>query len=277
MDSKDLMSLISEEISEISLLCGGMSEMEYVPSAVLSLAKSKAAILVQRIEQLENLQNSQSVSKEVKSPIVEAPAVKASEEPISIKKEVVCDERSCSEVTSSVSVDVEPELPMMTQTESVREVPVAEAAVKEPVEVVEKVEYHSVKNQSNTETNEPVESTLSNDDTPQEKHGTIVQETRQHVHDYGNVRTVLDANRSAKRSESRFVQSIKKAITLNDRIRYMNDLFGGDSALMSSTIEQLDGMSSLQEAMAYVKSNFSWREEDEAAADFMRLLEDRFS
>ena len=77
--------------------------------------------------------------------------------------------------------------------------------------------------------------------------------------------------------ESRFVQSIKKAITLNDRIRYLNELFGGDADLMTSTIAALDAMNNLQEAKDYVKWNFSWDEADEAVSDFMRLLEDRFS
>ena len=64
---------------------------------------------------------------------------------------------------------------------------------------------------------------------------------------------------------------------MNDRIRYMNELFGGNADLMSTTIAALDAMESLQEAKDYVGRNFTWSEDDEAVADFMRLLEDRFS
>lgn len=266
MDSKDLMSLISEEISELSLLCGGMSEMESVPSAVLSLAKGKAATLLQRIELLESYQNGQPLAKSVAAP-----------EPIKVEK-TVCDERPAAPEAKPLSVSVEPELPVNVPSEPVVEKSVAAVAEEEPVKVVEKVEYQPVKNQPELEKKTSVESVKPVDDTPQEKHETVAhQETKTLSHEYGNVRTVLDANRSAKRVESRFVQSIRKAITLNDRIRYMNELFGGDAQLLSTTIDQLDAMSSLQEAKNYVKWNFSWNEEDEATADFMRLLEDRFS
>ncbi len=257
MDGKDLMSLISEEISELSLLCGGMSEMESVPSAVLSLAKSKATLLLQRIDQLDCYQKAQSAAPKCDNESIGQPIVQESR---------------------PVSVDVEPELSVTAQPESVEEVPVAAAAVEEPVEVVDKVEYHQEKSLSNEEIVAPVEPVAGPNDASQEKHEPINhQETKPLAHEYGSVRTVLDANRSAKRVESRFVQSIKKAITLNDRIRYMNELFGGDAQLMSATIEQLDGMTSLQEAKDYVKWNFSWDESEGAAADFLRLLEDRFS
>lgn len=253
MDSKDLMSLISEEISELSLLCGGMSEMERVPSSVLSLARNKATLLLQRIDQLDSYQKAQVPTPE-------------------------CEVRPNVPASRPVSVEVEPELSMTTHPEPVKETPVTAVAEEEPVEVVDKVEYHQEKNLSKEEVVAPIEPVSVVSDAPQEKHEPINhQETKPLAHEYGNVRTVLDANRSAKRVESRFVQSIKKAITLNDRIRYMNELFGGDAQLMSSTIEQLDGMSSLQEAKDYVKWNFSWDENEEAASDFLRLLEDRFS
>lgn len=278
MDSKDLMSLISEEISELSLLCGGMTEMESVPSSVLSLAKGKATVLLQRIELLESYQNAQPKNLGgIKLEPHVAPAVSTNVKVAPDAERVVCDERPCMKETPSVSVKEESEMPKTT-SQSDNENPVAAATVKEPVEVVKEVEYHPVESLAKEDVKAPVRPTLSSDDTPQEKHETMNnQESKSHTHDYGSVRTVLDANRSAKRVESRFVQSIKKAITLNDRIRYMNELFDGDAALLSSTIETLDGMTSLKEARDYVASNFSWGDDNDAAADFMRLLEDRFS
>lgn len=238
MNSKDLMSLISEEISELSLLCGGMTEMESVPSAVLSLAKSKATILLQRIELLESYQNAQSLRPDA----------------------------------NLMEQEVEPEI----QSEPIQESLTTEVAEEEPVAVVEKVEYQPVENPSAQREEKSAELTVSGTET-EEKHEPIIrQENKPVAYEYGTVRTVLDANRSSKRVESRFVQSIRKAITLNDRIRYMNVLFGGDAALMNTTIEQLDQMSSLQEAQDYVNEHFSWGD-DEAVTDFMRLLEDRFS
>ncbi|MCR5498054.1 MAG: hypothetical protein K6F48_09455 [Paludibacteraceae bacterium] len=257
MDSKDLMSLISEDVKEISLLCSGMSEMSSVPASVLSLAKGKVSSLLRRIEMLESCQEGSSSSKRVEAPVREVPP----------EVEIV--------KAQPVEAEVAPKA-VEVNSKQVHEAPKAEAVEEKHLEkVVENVEYQSAEDSA------PVAESMSakrSCELPKEKHDVSARfEVKTHAHEGGNVRTVLDANRSSKRVESRFVQSIRKAITLNDRIRYMNELFGGDAELMSTSIAALDAMESLREATDYVKRNFSWNEEDEAVADFMRLLEDRFS
>lgn len=262
MDSKDLMSLISEDVKELSLLCSGMSEMVNVPASVLSLAKGKATSLLQRIEMLESCQKEEASSR-----VVDAP--------------VQSEARVVEPVVSQPAVNPKVEVPkeevrvVEKEEEPVHEVPKAKVEERKPLEDVVKIEYQSAKSSSPKEEAVPEK---NNAESPKGKRNVVVRpEVRTHVPEGGSVRTVLDANRSSKRVESRFVQSIKKAITLNDRIRYQNELFGGDSELMSTTIAALDAMDTLQEAKDYVKWNFSWDEADEAVSDFMRLLEDRFS
>ena len=81
MDSKDLMSLISEDVRELSLLCSGISEMESVPSSVLRLAKDKTSSLRQRIELLENYQDAlQACSPQEGKFKVEKPAAEKSQD-----------------------------------------------------------------------------------------------------------------------------------------------------------------------------------------------------
>lgn len=271
MDSKDLMSLISEDVRELSLLCSGISEMESVPSSVLCLAKGKVSSLMQRIELLENYQNASSAQtggkKEVK-PVVDATPSK-----------VESDEVKPAQDESKTSRVVEVVAPVVTKADEpiAKEERSTAVEKKEPEKVVEKVEYQANVEQYHQKEGGNLENNKS-DVVPCEKHDTVVSaENKSHGHDFGSVRTVLDANRSNKRVESRFVQSLKRAITLNDRIRYINELFGGDAELMTKTIAALDGMNSMKEAKEYVKWNFSWDEEDEAVSDFMRLLEDRFS
>ena len=69
MDSKDLMSLISEDVKELSLLCSGMTEMASVPASVLSLAKGKASSLLQRIETLESCQKAEASARVAGEPV----------------------------------------------------------------------------------------------------------------------------------------------------------------------------------------------------------------
>lgn len=73
------------------------------------------------------------------------------------------------------------------------------------------------------------------------------------------------------------VKSLKSALTMGDRFRYNSELFKGNMGLLNSTIAELDAMQNLGEALAYINANFSWDGENEAYADFMQLLERRFS
>lgn len=264
MDSKDLMSLISEDVKELSLLCSGMSEMVNVPTSVLSLAKGKATSLLQRIEMLESCQKSEASFRVEEAPIQPVARVV---EPV-VSQPVTVERRE-----EAPKVETKP---VVKETRPVQEAPKAVVKEEEHLEkVVERVEYQSAKSLEKKEETVPAKNSIGAQKGKREV--GVHPEMKNHVPDEGSVRTVLDANRSTRRVESRFVQSIKKAITLNDRIRYLNELFGGDADLMTTTISALDAMNTLQEAKDYVKWNFSWDETDEAVSDFMRLLEDRFS
>ena len=83
--------------------------------------------------------------------------------------------------------------------------------------------------------------------------------------------------KGGRRLESRFVTDLRKSLNFNDRFRYQRELFGGDMALLNTTIDKLNSMSSLHEAEAYVAENFNWDTTEGAAFEFMELLEARFT
>ncbi|MCC8172493.1 MAG: hypothetical protein LIP00_12080 [Parabacteroides sp.] len=45
---------------------------------------------------------------------------------------------------------------------------------------------------------------------------------------------------------------------------------------MNQVIEQLNGLSSYDESIAYLKSELDWNLDDQAVADFVKLIEKRF-
>ena len=65
---------------------------------------------------------------------------------------------------------------------------------------------------------------------------------------------------------------LKRAIGLNDSIRFCRELFGGDKSLMDSTITYLNDASSYMEALEYLAENFSWDEENETVKYFKDIL-----
>ncbi len=65
------------------------------------------------------------------------------------------------------------------------------------------------------------------------------------------------------------VERISHGVTINDKIQYINELFGEDSDLYRKTVEILDGMHSFSEALEYLRTNFgNWDESDDVVYRF---------
>ena len=72
------------------------------------------------------------------------------------------------------------------------------------------------------------------------------------------------------------VDDIRKAISLGDRFLFQRELFAGDGEKMNKTIDALNGLSSLDEAMDYVAKKFAWDTESQAYELFTNILRRRF-
>ena len=77
--------------------------------------------------------------------------------------------------------------------------------------------------------------------------------------------------------EKQNLSDFKKAFSLNDRFRFRRELFGGNEEKMNQAITDLNSMSSYEESVEYLNNVLKWNVEDESVADFMKLLEKRFS
>lgn len=75
-----------------------------------------------------------------------------------------------------------------------------------------------------------------------------------------------------KRIDGRLISDLRKVIGLNDRIRFQKELFGGDAALMNSTIDALNSSASLAEALEYIGANFKWDEDNDTVKYFKEIL-----
>ncbi|MBR2497715.1 MAG: hypothetical protein IKB63_05135, partial [Parabacteroides sp.] len=76
--------------------------------------------------------------------------------------------------------------------------------------------------------------------------------------------------------EKNNLSDFRKAFSLNDRFRFRRELFGGDEERMNKAIHELNNLHSYEDSMAYLNNELKWNIEDEAVADFIKLLEKRF-
>ena len=76
------------------------------------------------------------------------------------------------------------------------------------------------------------------------------------------------------------ITDIKAAITLNDKLLYVKDLFNGYSLAYSEAVDILNRMNSFEEAQQYLKANYvaknNWDNRPETAEKFYTLLKRRY-
>ena len=73
------------------------------------------------------------------------------------------------------------------------------------------------------------------------------------------------------------VEDIRQAISLGDRFLFQRELFAGNGELMQKTLDEVNSLGSLGEAMDYVADNFEWDKESTAVQLFENVLKRRFS
>ena len=73
------------------------------------------------------------------------------------------------------------------------------------------------------------------------------------------------------------VDDIRLAISLGDRFLFQRELFGGKGELMQKTLDQLNQLSSLGEALTYIGDKFQWDKESSTYELFVNVLRRRFS
>lgn len=77
--------------------------------------------------------------------------------------------------------------------------------------------------------------------------------------------------------ERKNLSDFRKAFSLNDRFRFRRELFGGDEEKMNRVIRELNELATYEDSISYLHHQLQWNVDDAAVADFILLLEKRFS
>lgn len=73
------------------------------------------------------------------------------------------------------------------------------------------------------------------------------------------------------------VEDIRQAISLGDRFLFQRELFAGNGELMQKTLDEINALGSLSEAITYIQDNFEWDKESTAVQLFENVLKRRFA
>jgi hypothetical protein len=77
------------------------------------------------------------------------------------------------------------------------------------------------------------------------------------------------------------IRDLKKAIGINDRFLYINDLFRGDESMYERSIKTINSFSILPEAEYWIqrdlKTKLGWTDSNETVKQFIQLVKRRFT
>lgn len=80
------------------------------------------------------------------------------------------------------------------------------------------------------------------------------------------------SNDISSRLKSKPLNDINKAIGLNDKFLFINELFGGDSARYKHTIDMLNNAGNFNDAFEYITENFDWDMDNENVQKILELI-----
>ena len=156
---------------------------------------------------------------------------------------------------------------MLNMSEEPAEEPVAEPEVETPIEepmAEVKIEAEEEIEVEEEATNTPAEEAVAE---PQQEQPQP-QPTPSHTATIQPQQTTLFGAA---------VEDIRQAISLGDRFLFQRELFAGNGELMQKTLDELNALGSLEEAMDYVADNFEWESDSTAVQLFENVLKRRFA
>lgn len=109
------------------------------------------------------------------------------------------------------------------------------------------------------------------------KPSTLADKFQQNTPSVNDVLAGLEKKANlASRFNSRPITNLRKAIKINDRIRFVNELFDRDSIQYEQTIDMIESSTNINEALSNIFNNRNWNQEDETVIDFLELVYQRF-
>ena len=86
----------------------------------------------------------------------------------------------------------------------------------------------------------------------------------------------VEESKLENKISNRPLESIKKAIGINDKFLFIRELFEGNAEVFTNAVAELDSKTDINEAVKYLQQNFKWKK-NETSLKFVNLVKRRFS
>lgn len=179
--------------------------------------------------------------------------------------------QTCTSETEEPEVEIE-----LILDEEVEEETAEETVVSNEEIIEENAEIDIKSTIAETAEDSPVEETIEHTEQEEKIAEEAVTETTEIIEEAQIAHPKSSANPQPTLCGPA-VSDIRQAISLGDRFLFQRELFAGNGEQMQKTLEELNGLHTLSEAMTYIQEHFDWDMESTAASLFVNVLKRRFN
>ena len=179
--------------------------------------------------------------------------------------------QTCTSETEEPEVEIE-----LILDEEVEEETAEETVVSNEEIIEENAEIDIKSTIAETAKDSPVEETIEHTEQEEKIAEEAVTETTEIIEEAQIAHPKSSANPQPTLCGPA-VSDIRQAISLGDRFLFQRELFAGNGEQMQKTLEELNGLHTLSEAMTYIQEHFDWDMESTAAGLFVNVLKRRFN
>lgn len=90
------------------------------------------------------------------------------------------------------------------------------------------------------------------------------------------IATHISQNDLASKLQQNPINDLTKAIKLNDKIWFINDLFNGDADLYKETIHQINQMNDFDDVLTFLEESYNFDQEKDSFKSFIEFIYRRF-
>ncbi|NOZ47012.1 MAG: hypothetical protein GXO79_09550 [Chlorobi bacterium] len=281
MDKKTLLKLINNNIQEIEILLESYSSSYAIPEMEVNLILSKIKVLKdefailsdlkmenvvpepsQKLEKIEEVKHEEQIENEVMTEEKEIPVIEDAAPEPETKEETGLKKPERKRVKKSKLKERKEKKVVTTRADLEKMSP--------PNEIIEVISAEKPKI-------EKIEKPISQKKQAKDKSSIMADKfevTKQSINDL--IASSKKTRDLATKLKDAPIANLKKAINLNDKIRFIKELFNGQNEKYQQAVDELNKCKNLDEALEYLNKNYTWNQEKESFRDFLELIYRRF-
>ena len=183
--------------------------------------------------------------------------------------------------SAEILIDTEHEITRITE-ETVQEIEKTEVEsheIKNKVEEEPTAESYEIKNEkleekAVTEIREPQKTDIPEFKETKGVLGEKYQGSKEFINEH--ISKQRSANDISVKLHSKPVDDIAKAIGLNEKFLYINELFNGDAVHYKKTLEFLNNCKDFNEAFSFIENNFNWDMNRTEVQNFLDIVKRKY-